>query len=600
MHGLLRLAVTAAALMLAGEAAASNGLADSACPRGDASPVEWEKIWRVTSDFDDRMVESVPGIPQGTSFSHADARAMVDVALQNLARQSRAFVTMRVLEGDHTCTFGSGGCVRALKDLEAPVECGLVGAAGYVEPGGRDVTICEENVGGGNLPMVLEHEMTHTYHLWHANDDNITKPLCNDDPNCATSDGCDGELMCRGACDGGWSYLTAGDSAGLRTEYNGTTGYFDRPWSTGGAYLPDMTGFGHDSPGISAHYASFPPRIDCSDVASNPTNACAAVTLYQTSVARLQISTLNGWTATSGWLYAGDPYDTAATSRFPPDIALVSSGANAYVVRTHSTSITNNIQVRRTVLSTGATTTVTLGYPTRLPPRVANLPGDAVLVLGVAWDQPLRWQLHKVTWNKTLGALDVVALNMGSLDNDFGANDDVDNNLIISDFDFDCYNGDCVLAAVLHDVDRTPPDAAGYNVVQRRRFSVSGTTVTVPDANWIREASGVRANAVIGVARSSSRLYVSAGRAATAPGDANNTRVAEFLTDTSTTPSATAPLRSDGAGCDNHVTPLGTIPAATQHGGFSISVCASCNGGAGTLESVHLHPYDPGNSDVCF
>jgi len=148
------------------------------------------------------------------------------------------------------------------------------------------------------------------------------------------------------------------------------------------------------------------------------------------------------------------------TSRFPPDIALVSSGATAYVVRAHSTSITNNIQVRRVVLSTGATTTVTLGYPTRLPPRVANLPGDAVLVLGVAWDQPSRWQLHKVSYNKTLGALNAVALNMGTLDDDFGGGDEVDNNLIISDFDFDCNNGSCVLAAVLHDTDLPVPDAA--------------------------------------------------------------------------------------------------------------------------------------------
>ena len=217
----------------------------------------------------------------------------------------------------------------------------------------------------------------------------------------------------------------------------------------------------------------------------------------------------------------------------------------------------------------------------------------------MAWDVPLRWQLHKVSYNKTLGALDVVALNMGPLDDDLGAEDDVDHNLIVSDFDFDCYSGDCVLAAVLHDVDPIVEDD-GYDVVPRRRFSVSGTTVTVPDSDWNREASAARANAVIGVARSSSRLYVSAGRAATGPGDVNNTRIAELLTDTSAIPSATLLLRSDTAGCVNHVTPLGTIPAATQHGGTSISVCQSCNGGAGTLESVHLRPYAPGTSDVCF
>ncbi|MCC7074200.1 MAG: hypothetical protein IT383_23015 [Deltaproteobacteria bacterium] len=122
-------------------------------------------------------------------------------------------------------------------------------------------------------------------------------------------------------------------------------------------------------------------------------------------------------------------------------------------------------------------------------------------------------------------------------------------------------------------------------------------TVTVPDPNWTRETSAERENGVIGVARSSSALFISAGRAVTGPGDVNNTRVAAFATDTSTAPSATALRRSDSAGCANHVTPLGTIPAATQHGGVSVSVCQSCNGGAGTLESVHLQP---GPSNACF
>ncbi|MCC7072060.1 MAG: hypothetical protein IT383_12095 [Deltaproteobacteria bacterium] len=596
MRGLLSSATSTALLLFAGTAGASNGLADSACPRGDASPIEWEKIWRVSSDFDERMVESVDFIPQGASFSHADARAMVDVALQNLARQSRAFVTMRVLEGDHTCTFGSGGCVRALRNWEAPVECGLVGANGYVELGGRDLTICQENINAWSLPRTLEHEMMHTYHLAHVNDDNPVQPVCNDDPGCATGDGCDGELMCRGACDDGWSYLTAGDSAGLRTEYNGSTDYIDRPWSTGGANLPGISNFALDVPGVSAHYASFPPRIDCSDVTSSPTNACAVVTLYQASGARMTISTLNNWSAASGWLSQGDPYDAAITSRFPPDIALIASGGTAYVVRTHSTSITSNIQVRRTVLSTGATTTVTLGYATRLPPRIVNLPGEAVLVLGARWNQPTSWQAHRVSYDKRTGILSAVALDLGTLDDDGQGNQDHENNMIVSDFDVDCYQGDCVLAAVLHDTDY-PGDVVGYNVVQRRRFSISGTTVTVPDADWSRDDDGWRSNAVIGVARTSSRLYLSAGRAATSGTDTLNTRVFEYTSDNATAWSGMRSLRSDGNGCVGHVTPLGTIPPATQHGGFSISVCPSCNSGAGTLESVHLLP---GPSNVCF
>lgn len=597
MRGLLTGTAVTCALTIAPAAAASDGMADSFCPRGDASRIEWEKIWRVTSDFDDRMRESIQFIPQGASFSHADARGMVDIALQNLARQSRAYVTMRVLENDHTCTFGSGGCVRALTDDEAPVECGIGDAGGYVQVGGNDVTICQENLASGWLPMTLEHEITHTYHLTHAND--WVGDPCNDNPGCAASDGCDGELMCRGVCDNGWSYLTAADSTGLRTEYNGSTMYIDRAWNTGGANLPNVTGFAYDSPGISGHYAAFPPRIDCSEVATNPTNRCAVVALYQTSPTdtTLRITTLNGWTATTGWVNTTDVNDVVVASRFPPDITLIAGGATAYVVRTNSASITNNVQVRRVVLSTGATTTVSLGYATRLPPRIANLPGDAVLVLGARWDQPSRWQLHKISYNKTLGAFDTpVALDMGPLDNDTGGTDEAENNMIVSDFDFDCYSGSCVLAAVLHDSDETN-EAAGYNVVQRRRFTVSGTTVTVPDPDWSRDDNGVRANAVIGVARGASRLYVSAGRAATSSVDASNTRVTEYDSDTAAAPSIARLQRSDTAGCVNHVTPLGTIPAATQHGGTSVSVCPGCNGGAGTLESVHMLP---GPSSVCF
>ena len=594
MRGLLNAAIVAVVLSPSLPTRASDGLADSHCPRWDAAPMDAEMVWRVTSDFDERIRADVEGIPRGENFSHADARAMVDIALQNLTRQSRAFFVARVLEGDHTCTFGEGGCVRALRNDEAPVECGLLDAAAYVQAGGRDITICQENVAAGNLPLVLEHEGSHTYHLTHANSE--LGDVCNDEAGCDTADGCDGELMCRSQCDGGWSYPTAGDSAGLRLEYNGMDSYIDRPWSTGGANLPGINGFAHDSPGISGHYASFPPRIDCSDVASNPTNQCAVVSMYQLSTARMQLTTLNGWTAASGWLYAADVVDTAITSRFPPDIALVAGGGTAYVLRAHSTSITNNIQVRRVVLSTGSTTTLTLGYATRLPPRVAAIAGDAVLVLGARWDQPTRWQLHKVSYNKTTGILSATALDMGPLDNDTGGNDDTERNLIVSDFDFDCYTNDCVLAAVLHDVDG-PDDNAGYNIVQRRRFSVSGSTVTVPDGDWVRDLAGARANSVLGVAKSASSLYISAGRAATASGDVNNTRVTEHLTDTATAPSSARLLRSDRAGCASHATPFGTVPAATPHGGTSIAVCASCNGGSGSLESTHL---SPGPNDVCF
>ena len=74
MRGLLTFAIGITVLTVAGRAGASNGNADSACARWDVSPIEWEKIWRVTDDFDERMAANVQGIPQGTSFSHADAR----------------------------------------------------------------------------------------------------------------------------------------------------------------------------------------------------------------------------------------------------------------------------------------------------------------------------------------------------------------------------------------------------------------------------------------------------------------------------------------------------------------------------------------------
>ncbi|OGQ24395.1 MAG: hypothetical protein A2138_06850 [Deltaproteobacteria bacterium RBG_16_71_12] len=215
-----------------------------------------------------------------------------------------------------------------------------------------------------------------------------------------------------------------------------------------------------------------------------------------------------------------------------------------------------------------------------------------------------RWRLHHVIYYSNTGGIISSGVDFGDLDDrdDTLDTQDVDVNMIVTDFDFDCesdLDGLCVLAAVLWDRNAEQPMIV--NGVQRRRFRLpfGAMAVTMTDAIWRRDTT-YRAQSVIGVSYANPRLYVSSGNFALGS-SANNTRVVEYSSSTSTTPENTLLHRGDSDTCMAFVTGDGDyLSDATQHGGTSIAYCPSCNGGAGTLESVHFGHREAWPYDYCF
>lgn len=262
-------------------------------------------------------------------------------------------------------------------------------------------------------------------------------------------------------------------------------------------------------------------------------------------------------------------------------------------------SSTNNVQVRRIDLATLATTTTTLAYPARFPPRLAISSGNGtsqVLVLSARAGPPNRWRLDRVVYAS--GVLTAAKLDLGTFDDALESQ----NNQIASDFDFDCGGGtvnQCAVFAALNDISDVNP--LGVNIIQKRRFTVTATGVSYVSPAWEADTSA-RAQSVIGASRAMSgwaagRTYLSAGRALTSGSDVNNTRLVEYPDLTTQAPSATLSHKGDDGTCLAYVTPQGNVGIATPHGGYSIAYCASCNGGNGTLEGVRSKPAEDGSAD---
>jgi len=594
--------------------ATADGLADSWC-EWNTTPVPFATAWQLDDGFDDWMRTSSQ-VP--STLTHQDARGLAEIALENLARHGRAGVQARILTGEANCDpLSEPRCIAALTDAEDPWGCGLFSQAlAYAHFSTKSVVFCvDHNTQLYRVTNILEHELGHAHGLNHVE----AEPNCSSAPasDClvaGTTDGCEGEKMCRSpGCNGGGSGFAPGDAFGLRTVYFGTSNAVDRWVTTGSAYLPGVTGFHFMSP-APGWVSVFAPRIDCAR-SSSPSNQCAIAHASFSTQTQLRIVTLNGW-STSGWSTPGYPLTWNITVQTPPDIALSDGGSVAWVTRT-TLSPSDNVQVRRVSIATGSTTAVYLGYHSTLPPRIAfygshssPIAEEHALVVGAEGKTGSltlgRWRLHHLVY--TVGAhsssLTAQAIDFDELDdidNSLGG-DDVDENIIVTDFDFDCeseLDGLCVLAAVLWD--RTTETTSRVNAVQRRRFRLpaSASAVTMVDADWLRDTS-YRAQAVIGVSYANPRLYVSSGRFGLGS-SANNTRVVEYAASGSTSPAGTLLHKNDFDTCTAIVTVDGdAISGATQHGGTSIAFCPSCNGDSGTLESVHLGHRETSPYDYCF
>ncbi len=530
--------------------ATADGYTDSWC-EWSTTPVPFATVWKVDDDFDDWMRTSslVP-----STLTHQDARGLVEIALENLARHARAGVHSRVWVGETSCDpLSEPRCIAALSDAQDPWGCGMGQGLAYTHWSTKSVVFCiDHGTAMHKLTSILEHELGHAHGLAHVE----AEPNCSNSPatGCAvsgTTDGCEGEKMCMSpGCNGGGPGFAPGDAFGLRTVYFGTSDPVDRWLTTGSAAVPGITGFHVMSP-APGYLSMHAPRIDCARSAS-PSIQCAIAHAWHSSNTNVRISKLSGWNS-SGWSTLSYTQSWAISAYVPPDIALDDSGSTAWLTRTTS-SASNNVQIRRINLATESTTAVSLGYHSILPPRIAyygnyNNPNleEHALVVGVEGRTGAlsigRWRLHHITYYSNSGGLIATSVDFGDLDdrNDTLDTQDVDVNMIVTDFDFDSeseLNGLCVLAAVLWDRETHSPTIV--NGVQRRRFRLplGATAVTMTDAVWRRDTS-YRAQSVIGVAYAGPRLYVSSGNFALAGSSVNNTRVVQYSSSTSTTPEST-------------------------------------------------------------
>jgi hypothetical protein len=310
-----------------------------------------------------------------------------------------------------------------------------------------------------------------------------------------------------------------------------------------------------------------------------------------TDVRRLGDQQANG-----SWGFNSNLLTFVQSAEYEPDITVNATGTDAFVV-TVSGSNNNLVLARRVSMSTGATSSVALGYHAALPVRIRwNDTLQAAIAIGAQaniGDAP-TWRMDKIVWNGTsLTSTQVTNFPLTLLGPGEGHS-----KMPASDFDFDClyvFGGttQCVIAAVLHDTSATNHDVGN---VFTHSFQISASGVfTWYDTDW-QMIAGQDAQAIVGVALSPASqsgtlgdLTISAGERF-GNGVANNTRVTAFHglgVGQPTNPEfLLIGMKSDANTCDGPTQSGVTMGASTPHGGYSIAWCPSC-GTAGEIMSLH-------------
>ncbi len=482
------------------------------------------------------------------------------------------------------------------------------GINGYADCyGGRCwLVACSDNIvptldgwlGPKDLPTLLGHELGHTFDLNHVDAENrdvngngIVDGCRNEDlpqPDCSTSDDCDGELICSSRSCAIGHNPQRGDSRGMRNAFNGSP-------STTLARASFRAAFGDAEttladPAFTSLFSRpsiHTPRIDCAR-ATAPVNECAMVRdriVNGTSVVRVDV--MNGATGAS-WSNIDFVADHAQEIDQPADIAINANGTIAWVV-----FVVNGRTYLRRIPLPGAPASVTTAQVEVAFPAGTEESGDPYQTDDVMSVLPPR-----VTYNDSRLEVVVAAYASGNLDSDqytswgvprlrifrfgttnlaqtsfdFGGDSTLQSpaNALIGEFDIDCRSvltsDTCVVVAPRLSSQGSPAAVNdGVPSLIRFTFSASGA---VRDSGWTTGfVSDV--NAITSVALSPTRMFVT--HSVRNIGSTNNSVMTRHTGLTLGSP-LTNSFSSDAQTCGSLTQDGYTIPAASMLvGGLSAS-----------------------------
>lgn len=621
----------------------------SALAVGDGNPNSWCPIgwwfwskdtvpWRLSDDVEGDI--ATPGA-NDSPISLLDVRRDLDAALQQTSRLARHKVRSRITwaDGVNCDQWSNIPCISSAGTEDSICNGTQIGAEGAI--GGyancdqfgsgrcwivlcvNSIPIRSSTMAMGSVRGLFTHEIGHTLGLQHVNVDVGPNQQCGNDtealtPDCGTTDGCDGELMCTQGGPSSCSLnstVRQGDTVGMRTHFGGSSQYLTRKeyrvaWTNADAVGPSAVSQ------YSGYVGAFPQRLACASASAGVNHDCAAVRVITSSGnTSIRVMRLNaGATIGSAWSFA-----TAASFDFPvfqaPDIAITPDGEYAFVALSRASG-GGDVWVVRVDLDTGATQSVAV--------RTQGVTGDALqpdlpprITWVKAWSRPVLWvaarsdgglnafpidnPLATMTPGDNLRFGDTYPETPGSTDPGSLLGDSTTGLLeqtgLRAEFDVDCgrytyvggqypwltyYHDTCVVVAPR----LSSLQSQGYDgqlqsrAIQFRYYPNplfgAPNAKTIPAASWSTGATA-NLNGVLGVALSNTRILVAASTLVYTASQTTNTALLMHSGDSVSSLLDSELVKSDAETCGSATYWGYAVGGMTMHGGYPLAYCASCS-----------------------